>query len=113
MKRKKRGKQKKEQGTSKRLVFGVAALLIMLVIAAAFIFSDNPFSVDGAEWGDTVSFNFVLRLENGTIFDTSIKSIAMASGILDEEKNYAPLNARLTASGSGFIPGVIEGLVGM
>ena len=51
------------------------------------------------------------KLENGTVFDTSVEEIAKEAGIYTEQRNYVPLTFKV---GSGqLITGFDEGVIGM
>lgn len=64
-----------------------------------------------AKSNDTVTFDYTLRLENGTIVDTSLVAIAHEAGIYDAKKTYKPLTATL---GDGqIIRGLEEEIPGM
>ncbi len=67
--------------------------------------------VEGVKDGDMAKVNYVGYFENGTIFDTSIESIAKEAGLYDSQRPYEPLMVML---GSGMvIPGFNDGLIGM
>ncbi|MDD4496723.1 MAG: peptidylprolyl isomerase [Methanosarcinaceae archaeon] len=65
--------------------------------------------------GDSVSVDYIGKLADGTVFDTSIKETAIEAGIYNErrgqEGGYKPLNFTL---GTGqVIKGFDEGVIGM
>ena len=61
--------------------------------------------------GDTVSVNYVGKLEDGTIFDTSLKEVAIEAGKYNQMRNYEPLT--FTVGVGQMIKGFDEGVVGM
>lgn len=63
------------------------------------------------EKGDTVSVNYVGRLEDGTVFDTSIKEVAIQAGRYNQRRDYKPLT--FTVGAGQMIKGFDEGIVGM
>ncbi len=60
--------------------------------------------------GDTVSVNYIGKLSNGTLFDTSIKEEAQKAGF-PLRPSYAPLSFKVGAG--QMIPGFDAGVVGM
>ncbi len=65
-----------------------------------------------AKLGDIVSVDYTLKLENGSIIDTSIESVANESGIYNQNRKYSPLVFKL-AYDSGLIKGFVDGVIGM
>ena len=63
------------------------------------------------ENGDTISVNYVGKLEDGTVFDTSVKEEAIEAGIYNQMRNYEPLT--FTVGTGQMIGGFDEGVVGM
>jgi len=63
--------------------------------------------------GDSVRIAYVGRLTDGTIFDTSDKTLAETEGLLDENpsRDFAPLTVEI--GDDSVIPGVEEALLGM
>jgi peptidylprolyl isomerase len=61
--------------------------------------------------GDTVQVDYIGKLEDGTIFDTSIAEVAKEAGIYNEQREYVPLN--ITVGSGQVIEGFEEGLIGM
>jgi FKBP-type peptidyl-prolyl cis-trans isomerase 2 len=63
------------------------------------------------ENGSTISVNYVGKLEDGTVFDTSIKEAAVEAGIYNEMRTYEPLT--FTVGAGQMITGFDKGVVGM
>jgi FKBP-type peptidyl-prolyl cis-trans isomerase SlyD len=63
------------------------------------------------ENGDTISVNYVGKLEDGTIFDTSLKEAAIQAGIYNQMRDYKSLTFNVGAG--QMIKGFDEGVVGM
>jgi len=67
------------------------------------------------ENGDTVSIEYVGRLTDGTVFDTSRREVAEENGLLEDPHNqnrdWEPLEFEL--GGGQIIEGLEDGLVGM
>ncbi|MEE6208952.1 FKBP-type peptidyl-prolyl cis-trans isomerase [Salarchaeum sp. III] len=65
------------------------------------------------ETGDTVTFEYVGRLDDGTVFDTSRESVATEEGLAEEQpdREYDPLTAEVGAG--QVIEGMEDGLVGL
>src|SRR5512140_3654265 len=61
--------------------------------------------------GDTVQVNYTGKLENGTVFDTSIEEVAKQAGIYVSGREYAPLT--FVAGAGQMIKGFDEGVIGM
>lgn len=64
-----------------------------------------------AEAGDIVHVDYVGRLEDGTVFDTSVEEVAVEAGIYNEQREYKPLT--FEAGAGQMIKGFDEGVVGM
>ncbi|MFW6376081.1 MAG: FKBP-type peptidyl-prolyl cis-trans isomerase [Thermoplasmatota archaeon] len=61
--------------------------------------------------GDFVKVDYTGRLEDGTIFDSSIEEVAKKSNYYDENRNYEPLG--FTVGQGELIPGFEDGVKGM
>lgn len=61
--------------------------------------------------GDYVQVDYVGKLEDGTVFDTSIEKIAKDSGKYNPNRAYQPLGFKVGAG--QMIPGFDKGVVGM
>lgn len=62
--------------------------------------------------GDSVSLNYVGKFEDGTVFDTSIASVAKEAGKFNEGRTYEPLTF-VAKEGGGVITGMWKGVIGM
>jgi FKBP-type peptidyl-prolyl cis-trans isomerase 2 len=81
---------------------------VLLILMAEDITKDTSRKIEN---GDTVSVNYVGKLEDGTIFDTSVKEVAVEAGIYIQMRNYEPLT--FTIGEGQMIKGFDEGVVGM
>ena len=54
-------------------------------------YANNPGLADSVSAGQFVSVDYIGRLLDGTIFDTSVDSVAKANGIYDETRSYTPI----------------------
>jgi FKBP-type peptidyl-prolyl cis-trans isomerase 2 len=70
-----------------------------------------PASERVAKEGDTVAVNYVGKLEDGTIFDTSVKSIAETTPKFNPNRDYSPL--LFTVGAGQMIKGFDQGVLGM
>jgi FKBP-type peptidyl-prolyl cis-trans isomerase 2 len=61
--------------------------------------------------GDAVQVNYTGKLENGTVFDTSIEEVAKQAGIYVSGREYTPLT--FVAGAGQMIKGFDEGIIGM
>ena len=64
------------------------------------------------QYGDAVAVEYVLILQNGTVYDTNSESVAKSSGSYDPLRKYIPLTFTV-AKGAGLIDGFVEGVIGM
>jgi FKBP-type peptidyl-prolyl cis-trans isomerase SlyD len=63
------------------------------------------------ENGDIISVDYIGKLEDGTLFDTSVKEAAIEAGIYNQRRDYKPLT--FTVGAGQMIKGFDEGVVGM
>lgn len=92
---------------------GRGATLIVSILLLGSILFGSGCAGDGnvVKTGNTIQVDYTGKLENGTVFDTSIEEIAKEAGIYTEQRNYVPLTFKV---GSGqLIPGFDEGVIGM
>lgn len=84
-------------------------LLVGAVLVSGCLSTDNPVKV--VEDGDYVQVDYVGKLEDGTVFDTSVKDIAVEAGIYNQRRDYQPLG--FTVGAGEMIGGFDKGVVGM
>lgn len=84
---------------------------ILILLFAALILFSGCVSQKTVEIGDNVSVDYTGSLENGSVFDTSIESVARAHNLFTAEREYKPF--RFTVGKKEAIPGFDEGVIGM
>lgn len=93
--------------------FFIAILLLgIMVFGSGCTDSGNESGQnEGVKAGDTVRVDYVGKLENGTVFDTSIEEVAKQEGIYVNGTSYAPITFVV---GSGqMIKGFDDAVIGM
>ena len=93
---------------------GAGILGYILIVACVLLGSgctDTGNGGETAEAGDIVHVDYVGRLEDGTVFDTSIEEVAVEEGIYVEGREYIPLTFK--AGAGQMIEGFDQGVVGM
>lgn len=90
----------------------IAAIIGIVIIAALFggYFAFTKL-MPGVVKGDIVKVDYILKLENGTVFDTSIQTVAEENNIFNADRTYQPL--QLTAGSGQVIKGFDNALIGM
>ncbi len=88
----------------RKYIFGLILIGLLLLSAGCAIEKK-------VEKGDTVKVDYVGKLLDGTVFDTSILEEAKNAGIYNESRIYEPLTLKI-GDGST-IPGFENGILGM
>lgn len=87
-------------------------VLIGIVMASGCTDSDTGGNIETVvKEGDYVTVDYIGELEDGTIFDTSIKDAAINGGVYNKNKGYEPLG--FTVGAGQMISGFDSGVVGM
>ena len=86
-------------------------LLLLLVGAILVSGCITDTAVEVVEKGDYVQVDYTGKLEDGTVFDTSIKDVATEAGIYNQKRDYQPLG--FTVGAGEMIEGFDSGVVGM
>ena len=104
----------------KSFLIGIGLAVEIFVVSASlsiFIFSgyaDTDTDTDAdktVKAGDLVSVNYLVTLEDDTIYDTSYEEVAMESGIYNPDRPYGAIN--FTVGSGTMIEGMDEGILGM
>lgn len=82
--------------------------ILLSIILISFI---SGCLVNSVKMGDTVGVDYIVKFENGTVYDTSYENVAQDSNIYIQNKLYGPLN--FTAGKKEVIAGLDEGVIGM
>lgn len=95
---------------SKKLIaFG---FLTILMISIAGCVNNSPSNENNiVKNGTTVYVDYIGKFENGTVFDTSIKSVAEENGIYNPNRTYKPL--KFTVGEHQMIKGFENAVIGM
>jgi FKBP-type peptidyl-prolyl cis-trans isomerase SlyD len=86
-------------------------LCAVVVLLSGCIGTDSPVKVKVVKESDYVQVDYTGKLEEGTVFDTSIKDDAIEAGIYNPERDYQPLG--FTVAAGQMIKGFDSGVVGM
>ena len=91
-------------------------LIICLVMALVLVSSGcvDPDSGENSavvKEGDQVLVDYTGRLENGTVFDTSVRDVAIETGVYNPNRDYQPIE--FTVGAGQMIKGFDSGVVGM
>ncbi len=88
---------------------GTLFLLLASAILVCGCLTNNNVKV--VKNGDYVRVDYVGKLEDGTVFDTSVKDVAIAAGMYNQRRDYQPLG--FTVGAGEMIQGFDKGVVGM
>jgi len=110
--------------TSRKLLINIAVILIIIIGIAVYFRLTTESSPENAptggpaddsgitvETGDRVTIDYLGRLEDGTVFDTSNEGYAKKYGIYDKNKQYGAMT--MTVGNGQLIKGFERGLLGM
>jgi len=82
-------------------------LICVILVSGCTETSDNAV----VKQGDHVTVDYIGELEDGTVFDTSIKDVAIDAGMYNPNREYQPLG--FTVGAGQTIRGFDSGVVGM
>lgn len=92
-------------------IFFLTMLLLGSIIFGSGCTDNGNGTGRAVKSGDTVQVDYVGRLEDGTVFDTSISEVAQEEDTYIEGRNYSPLT--FTVGAGQMIKGFDEGVIGM
>ncbi len=83
----------------------------LIIFLAAIILFSGCVDQKTVKSGDTVSIDYILKLQDGKVFDTSIESVAKENNIYNSNRSYKPY--QFTVGKNDTIKGIDEGVIGM
>ena len=89
----------------------ISGLLVLILASSGCISTDGGGTVEVVKEGDHVLVDYTGRLEDGTVFDTSVKDVAVETGVYNPNRDYQPLG--FTVGAGQMIKGFDAGVVGM
>lgn len=98
---------------TKKVIIGVIVIIVLGAIAW-FLFGKGGNMMKGGvtvQKGDMVGVNYVGKLEDGTVFDTSFEQIAKDNALYNPQRPYAPIE--FTVGSGQMIAGFDNAVVGM
>lgn len=98
----------------KIFLIGVGLALLVFIVSTSlsiFLFNGLADRTGEVKEGDFVSANYIVKLEDGTVWDTTYEALAKEEGIYDPDRSYGPIN--FTVGSGMMIKGLDEGVVGM
>lgn len=96
----------------KKKLFLIGLVLLLFVISTLLsILFFGGLANKTVKASDIVSANYVVKLEDGTIYDTSYEDLAKENGVYNPNRHYGPIN--FTVGAGTMITGLDEAVVGM
>lgn len=92
-------------------LFSISVLLALILAGSGCIDTNGNGSADVVKEGDHVLVDYTGRLENGTVFDTSVEDVAIEAGVHNPNRVYQPIE--FTVGAGQMIKGFDNGVVGM
>jgi cyclophilin family peptidyl-prolyl cis-trans isomerase len=96
-------------GMNKRLI--ICIVLALILVSSGCIDPDSGGNAAVVKEGDQVLVDYTGRLEDGTVFDTSVKDVAVKAGVYNPNRDYQPIE--FTVGAGQMIKGFDSGVVGM
>jgi cyclophilin family peptidyl-prolyl cis-trans isomerase len=94
---------------NKRLI--ICIVMALILVSSGCISPDSGGNAAVVKEGDQVLVDYTGRLENGTVFDTSVRDVAIETGVYNPNRDYQPIE--FTVGAGQMIKGFDAGVVGM
>ena len=94
---------------NKRLI--ICTVMALILVSSGCIDPDSGGNAAAVKEGDQVLVDYTGRLDDGTVFDTSVKDVAIENGVYNPSRDYQPLG--FTVGAGQMIKGFDAGVVGM
>lgn len=89
----------------------ICIVMALILVSSGCVGPDSGGNAAVVKEGDQVSVDYTGRLENGTVFDTSVKDVANKNGVYNPNRDYQPIE--FTVGAGQMIKGFDSGVVGM
>jgi cyclophilin family peptidyl-prolyl cis-trans isomerase len=96
-------------GMNKRLI--ICTVMALILVSSGCIDPDNGGNAAVVKEGDQVLVDYTGRLDDGTVFDTSVRDVAIETGVYNPNRDYQPIG--FTVGARQMIKGFDRGVVGM
>lgn len=83
----------------------------LIIFLAAIILFSGCVDQKTVKSGNTISIDYILKLQDGKVFDTSIESVAKENNVYNPDRSYKPY--QFTVGRNETIKGIDEGVIGM
>ena len=89
----------------------ICIVMALILVSSGCVGPDSGGNAAVVKEGDQVSADYTGRLENGTVFDTSVRDVAIETGAYNPNRDYQPIE--FTVGAGQMIKGFDSGVVGM
>jgi len=96
-------------GMNKRL--SICIVMALILVSSGCIDPDSGGNAAVVKEGDQVLVDYTGRLDDGTVFDTSVRDVAIETGVYNPNRDYQPIG--FTVGAGQMIKGFDSGVVGM
>ncbi|NOQ28791.1 MAG: hypothetical protein GQ566_01645 [Methanosarcinales archaeon] len=94
---------------NKRLI--ICTVMALILVSSGCIDPDSGGNAAVVKEGDQVLVDYTGRLDGGTVFDTSVRDVAIETGVYDPNRDYQPIG--FTVGAGQMIKGFDSGVIGM
>ncbi|MEA1966355.1 MAG: peptidylprolyl isomerase [Euryarchaeota archaeon] len=89
----------------------ICIVLAFILVSSGCIDPDSGGNAAVVKEGDQVLVDYTGRLDDGTVFDTSVRDVAIETGVYDPNRDYQPIG--FTVGAGQMIKGFDSGVIGM
>ena len=89
----------------------ICIVMALILVSSGCVGPDSGGNAAVVKEGDQVLVDYTGRLDNGTVFDTSVRDVAIETGVYDPNRDYQPIG--FVVGAGRMIKGFDRGVVGM
>ena len=89
----------------------ICTVMALILVSSGCIDPDSGGNAAAVKEGDEVLVDYTGRLDDGTVFDTSVRDVAIETGVYNPNRDYQPIE--FTVGAGQMIKGFDSGVVGM